>query len=102
MSQLHVRLDSLAHGLARPLELVHACFVQKLLDVGLLPVQLLERVERVIVRWLGAIHRLRLLILVVDAECCLNGQRVSVVVDITLLVIEVTAPLICCSLLDVG
>jgi len=101
MSQLHVRLHCLAHRVACPLQLVYACFLQKLLDMGLLPIQLLKRVKRVIVRWLGAIHRPGLLILVVDTECCLNGQRIAVVVDITLLLIEV-APLTSCGLLNVG
>lgn len=87
--ELHVRLDHFAHRVARLLQLVNSRFVDQLLDVRFLPIQLLQGVNRIVVRLFGAIDGARFLILVEQSQGGRNCQRVPVIVDITFLLIKV-------------
>lgn len=68
MRKLHICLDDFAHAGACFLQLVDPSLVDQLLNVRLLPIQLLQRVVRVLIRLLRTINCARSFVLVEDSE----------------------------------
>lgn len=88
LSHLKVRLYSLSHRMAAFLELVNPRSLNQVLYVRFFLVKLLQRVQWAVVRLLCTVNSFSFVILMKYAKSCIDSQRMSVIINVTLFLIE--------------